>query len=475
MNNTVSLKKGVLWSSIERFSAQGISFILGIVIARLVTPGEYGLIAMLSIFMAIAQAFIDSGFGNALIQKKDRSEIDYSTVFYFNIVISIIIYGLLYLCAPLIAKFYNQPALTSVTRWIGLNLIFISLSIVQRTRLNIDLNFKQQAKVSLAAVIISGIIGIYLAYMGFGVWALVSQSLSNNLLSTIFLWITTKWHPMLEFSISSFKRLFSFGSKLLVSGLLHTIYLNLYSLVIGKFYNAADVGYYNRAYTISQYPSTNIVTIITRAIYPVQCEHQDDDVWLENNFLKHLRMICFVVFPLMVLLAITAQPLVNILLTEKWLPAADLIFILSLAYMWYPVMVLNNQILNVKGRSDYFLRAELIKKTVAFIILFATLPFGVIWLCIGVFMYNVFDMILIIWFAKKVLPIGYISQFKSISPIAILSYLAGLVAYACGWKISYDFATVAIEVITFAIIFIFGCKVLKIREINQLKQIFHIR
>lgn len=398
MTNTA---KGVIWSAIERFSVQGISFLLGIIIARLVTPNEYGLIAMLTIFMAIAQAFIDSGFGNALIQKKDRNEIDYSTVFYFNIVISILLYGILYVCVPLIASFYSQPELTSVTRWIGLNLIFISLSIVQRTRLNVDLNFKLQAKVSLAAVIISGIIGITLAYNGYGVWALVSQNLLNNLLSTIFLWVAAKWKPLLTFSMDSFKKLFSFGSKLLASGLLHTVYLNLYSLVIGKFYNAADVGFYNRAYTISQYPSTNIVSIITRAIYPVQCAHQDDDNWLEGHFLSYLRMGCFIVFPLMALLAVISRPLVLLVLTEKWLPAADLISILSLAYMWYPVMVINNQMLNVKGRSDLFLKAEIIKKIVAVAILCATLPFGIVWLCLGVLIYNIFDVLLIICFTKK--------------------------------------------------------------------------
>ena len=288
MGENKSLKKGILWSSIERFSVQGISFLLSIIIARLITPGEYGLIAMLTIFMAIAQSFVDSGFGNALIQKKDRDEVDYSTVFYFNLVISIILYVVLYLCAPLIAKFYNQPLLMPVTRWIALNLIFNSLSLVQRTRLNIDLNFKLQAKISLSAVIISGIIGITLAYRGYGVWALVTQSLSNNFLSTVLLWISTHWIPLPIFSKRSFVKLFSFGSKVLASGLLHTIYLNLYSLVIGKFYNAADVGFYNRAYSISQYPSTNIVMIITRAIYPVQCAHQDDDKWLTDNFLQYL-------------------------------------------------------------------------------------------------------------------------------------------------------------------------------------------
>lgn len=469
-----STTNGVIWSAIERFSVQGISFLLSIVIARLVTPGEYGLIAMLAIFMAIAQSFIDSGFGNALIQKKDRNEIDYSTVFYFNTVISIILYGVLYLCAPLIARFYNQPELTSVTRWIGLNLIFISLSIVQRTRLNIDLNFKLQAKVSLAAVIISGIAGITMAYNGRGVWALVFQSLSNNFLSTIFLWVTAKWHPMLVFSTDSFKRLFSFGSKLLASGLLHTIYLNLYSLVIGKFYNAADVGFYNRAYTISQYPSTNIVTIITRAIYPVQCTHQDDDRWLEQNFLSYLRMTCFIVFPLMALLAVIAKPLVLLVLTKKWLPTAELISILSFAYMWYPVMVINNQMLNVKGRSDLFLKAEIIKKIAAVAILCITLPFGIEWLCWGILIYNIFDMIIIIWFAKKVISTGYIYQLQALLPLIIITFLSGGISIITYVMIDNSYAQITIAAILFILAYILGCGIFKLNELNRLKDILNI-
>ena len=467
---------GVIWSAIERFSVQGVSFLLSIVIARLVTPGEYGLIAMLAIFMAIAQTFIDSGFGNALIQKKDRDEVDYSTVFYFNIAVSSILYVVLYFCAPLISRFYNEPELTAVTRWIGLNLIFISFSTVQRTRLNIDLNFKLQAKISLAAVIVSGLVGIVLAYHGFGVWALVFQSLSNNLLVTILLWISAKWHPLLTFSVSSFKRLFSFGSKLLASGLLHTIYLNLYSLVIGKFYNAADVGFYNRAYTISQYPSTNIVMIMTRAMYPVQCAHQDDDQWLVNNFLSYLRMACFIVFPLMTLLAVIAKPLVLIVLTEKWLPAAELISILSIAYMWYPVMVINNQILNVKGRSDLFLRLEIIKKIIALAILLATLPLGVVCLCWGVVFYNLCDMFLTIYFTRKVINTTYGSQFNALKVIIGVSAISVLVSYICMSLVSSSGLQFIFGTTIYILLFILMSRILKFKEADSiLKILYHYK
>ena len=470
MSNTTN---GVIWSAIERFSVQGVQFLLSIVIARLITPAEYGLIAMLAIFMAVAQTFIDSGFGSALIQKKDRDETDYSTVFYFNILVSVVLYGILFLCAPLIAGFYKQPLLTEVTRWVGLNLIFSSFSIVQRTRLSIELNFKVQTKASLASVVISGAIGIYTAYQGWGVWALVVQSLSNNLLSTLFLWIAAKWRPAIVFSMNSFKRLFSFGSKLLVSALMHTVYLNLYSLVIGKVYNAMDVGYYNRAYTISQYPSTNIVSVICRVIYPVQCEHQHDQTWLEETFLKYLRLSCFVVFPLMVLLAGIAKPLVLLVLTARWLPSAELISILSLAYMWYPVMVINNQMLNVKGRSDLFLRAEIIKKIVAVAILAVTLPFGLRWLCYGVLLYNIFDMWMIIFFTKKVMNTGYLMQIRALMPVTTLTAVSGMMAAGSMLFLESAWWQIIVGMLVFSAAYIGGSVIFKFSEFVFVNNIIH--
>lgn len=421
--------KGVFWSAIERFSVQGIQFILSIIIARLVMPAEYGLIAMLTIFLAIAQCFIDSGFGNALIQKQNRTETDYSTVFYFNIVVALVFYFILYISAPYIALFYKEPQLNAITKWVGLNIVLMSFSIVQRAKLTINLDFKTQAKASLSAVIISGCIAVYLAYHKYGVWALVTQSLINNLLDTVFLAIRTRWIPKRVFSKQSFKKLFSFGSKLMLSGLLHTIYLNLYSLVIGKFYSSSNVGFYNRSYTIAQYPSSNIVTVISRAIYPIQCAEQNDTEKLSNSFHKYLRMECYIIFPLMTGLAALSKPLIHILLTEKWLPAAPLLAILSIAYMWYPIMVLNNQILNVKGRSDYFLQAEVIKKIIAFAILFITLPFGVKILCLGVTLYNIIDMIIIIFYAKKVIRTSYFKQVKELLPIFVLSVTMGITVY----------------------------------------------
>lgn len=421
--------KGVVWSAVERFSVQGIQFVLSIIIARLVAPSEYGLIAMLGIFLAIAQTFIDSGFSNALVQKKDRTEVDFSTVFYFNIVVSLVVYLILFLSAPYIALFYKEPLLDIITKWVGLNIIISALSIVQRAKLTIQLNFKTQAKASLIAVVISGICGITMAYYGYGVWALVCQSLLNNLLSTVFLWSFAKWMPACIFSWKSFKGLFSFGSKLLLSGLLNTIYLNLYTLVIGRKYSATDVGYYNRSYSIAQYPSVNIVGVITRAIYPIQCEMQHDEERLESSFIQYLRMSCYIIFPLMVGLAVLSKPMVLVLLTDKWASMSELLSILCIAYMWYPVMVINNQMLNVRGRSDYFLKAEIIKKIVAIVILLLTIPLGLKILCFGILFYNILDMAIIIVFTKKVMNTGFRQQFGAILPIFLVSVGMGVVIH----------------------------------------------
>ena len=440
MTNNIQNKaiKGVFWSAIERFSVQGIQFILSIIIARLVMPSEYGLIAMLTIFLAIAQCFIDSGFGNALIQKQNRTETDYATVFYFNIAVALFFYFILYISAPYIASFYQEPQLNTITKWVGLNVVLISFSIVQRTKLTINLDFKTQAKASLSAVIISGAIAIYLAYHKYGVWALVSQSLINNFLNTLFLALRTRWIPKITFSKQSFKGLFSFGSKLMLSGLLDTVYMNLYSLVIGRFYSPSNVGFYNRSSTIAQYPSVNIVSIISRAIYPVQCSEQNDTEKLSRSFHKYMRMECYIIFPLMIGLAVLSEPFINTLLTEKWSPAAPLLSILSIAYMSYPIMSLNTQILKVKGRSDYFLKAEIIKKVVAFIILFTTLPFGVKTLCLGLIIYNIMDMVIIIFYAKKVIKTSYLKQVKELTSIFILSVTMGLIVYVSTQLFNYN-------------------------------------
>lgn len=464
-NKTV---KSVVWSAVERFSVQAIQFGTSIILARLVAPSEYGLIAMLTIFIAIAQSFVDSGFSSALVQKNNRTETDFSTVFYFNIAISLVVYFILFLSSPYIALFYREPLLELVCKWMGLSLIIQGLSVVQIAKLTVLLDFKTQAKASLIAVIISGLLGVCLAYYGYGIWALLVQSLVNNLLNTFFLWVFAKWVPKLIFSWQSLKTLFSFGSKLLLSGLLHTIYINLYSLVIGRKYSAINVGYFNQSSLVARFPSVSFMAIISRAIYPIQCEIKDENELLNSSFIQHLRVSCYFIFPIMIGIAVVAKPLILVLLTDKWLPMSDLLSILCVAYMWNPIMVLNNQILNVKGRSDYFLKSEIIKKFAGITILLVTIPFGLTIICLGIFVYNIFDMIIIIYYSKKVISIGYYEQFKSVFSIFSLSVAMGGGVYLSMLLISDAYLQLIVGVLTGVTAYLSLSKLFNIKEFNFL-------
>lgn len=456
--------RSVIWSAMERFSVQSIQFILTVILARLIAPAEFGLIAMLSIFMQVAQSFVDSGFSNALIQKKNRSEIDFATVFYFNCAISIAAYLALYISAPYIARFYSEPILSDICKWIGLNLIIQGIAVVQVAKLTIDLNFKTQAKASLVAITISGALGLFFAYNGYGVWALVIQSLLNATINTLLLFVYTKWKPTLEFSWSSLKSMFAFGSKLLLSGLLHTIYTNLYSLVIGRKYKAVDLGYYNQANQIARFPSVSLMAVITRALYPIQCKNQDNYQLLQQSFIKYLRMSCFLVFAVMAGIASLSEPLVLFLLTDKWIAIAPILSVLCVGYMFTSITVLNNQILNVRGRSDLFLKVEIIKKVVGVVILVATVPYGVVIICLGILLYNICDMLLVIYYSKKIIHIGYIKQAKAIIPITITISVTGLLTYIYVNLVNNLYIQFFGGVLFYLLLFITICKVFRVSD-----------
>lgn len=457
--------RSVIWSAMERFSVQSIQFILTIILARLIAPAEFGLIAMLSIFMQVAQSFVDSGFSNALIQKKNKSEIDFATVFYFNCAISVAAYIALYISAPYIARFYSEPILSDICKWIGLNLIIQGISVVQVAKLTIDLNFKTQAKASLVAITISGALGLFFAYNGYGVWALVIQSLLNATINTLLLFVYTKWKPTLEFSWSSLKSMFAFGSKLLLSGLLHTIYTNLYSLVIGRKYKAVDLGYYNQANQIARFPSVSLMAVITRALYPIQCKNQDNYQLLQQSFVKYLRMSCFLVFAVMAGIASLSEPLVLFLLTDKWIAIAPILSVLCIAYMFTSITVLNNQILNVRGRSDLYLKVEIIKKVVGVVILVATVPFGVMIICLGILLYNICDMLLVIYYSKRIIYVGYVTQAKEVAPITVTILVAGVLTYIYVNLVSNLYVQLFGGVLLYFLLFIAFCKVFRVSDL----------
>lgn len=412
--------KGVIWSGVERFSVQGIQFFIMIVMARLLSPKDYGLVGMLTVFIAIAQTLIDSGFSQALIRKQNRTETDNATVFYFNIAVGFFIYIVFYICAPLVANFYDTPELTDIMRVISLSVVFNSLAVVQRALLTIKLDFKTQAKASLVAALVSGFVGISMAYNGFGVWSIVAQQLCNLGLNTTILWVLAKWRPKETFSKSSFKELFSFGSKLLASGLLDTVYRNIYLIVIGKFFTASKLGYYTRAHQFSDFPSSNLTGILQRVTYPVLCKIQDDEEKLTKSYRMFLRLSAFLIFPLMIGLSAISEPFVLLILKEQWLFSATLLQILCIAGMWYPIHAINLNLLQVKGRSDLFLRLEIIKKITGVFILCITIPMGLIAMCYGQIVSSLFSLVINTFYTGKLINVGFIRQMKDLFPTLVL-------------------------------------------------------
>ncbi|MEE9303395.1 MAG: lipopolysaccharide biosynthesis protein [Thiotrichaceae bacterium] len=368
---------GLFWSFFERVGQQGIQFIILIILARLLLPEQFGLIAMLTIFMAIAQSFINSGFGQALIQKKNATHVDECSIFYFNIFVGFLAAGLLCLAAPWIADFYNQPLLTPLTRVLSLNLIINAFGLVQTTLLTKHIDFKTQLKVSMIATFLSGTIGVTMAFKGFGVWSLVAQSLSSNLFRTALLWVFHRWRPAWAFSYASLRIMFAFGSKLLCASLIHTIFDNMYLIVIGKVFSAGDLGFYSRAKRIQQLPVMNISTSVGRVSFPVFSSIQEDKARLKRGVRKALTTLAMINFPMMIGLAIVARPLVIVLLTDKWLPCVPYLQLHCAVGALYPLHVINLNVLIAQGRSDLNLRINILKNAMRIVALVITLRWGI--------------------------------------------------------------------------------------------------
>lgn len=417
----------MIWSAVERFSTQGVQFLFGILLARLLTPDDYGMIAMLTIFMAVSQTFIDSGFGNALIRKTDRTEKDKATVFFFNIFMAAACYGIIFLAAPFVARFYNMPQLADILRVLAINLIIIAVGSIQRLNLTIDLNFKTLAKVSLSGAIVGGTAGLICAYNGLGVWSLVVQQMTTTGFRAILFWTLVRWRPKHFFNKASFKNMFGFGSKLLASGLLNTIYDNVYDLIIGKVFAAATLGNYTRASHFAQFPSSNITGIFQRVTFPVLSKIQDDHEKLRSAYLKFLNMATLVVFPLMIGLAALAKPFILLVLTDKWVDAILILQIICFPMMWYPVHAINLNVLQVMGRSDLFLKLEIIKKLVGIGTLCVTLPHGIIAMCFGQWFNACFGLVVNTYYSGKLLNAGLWPQLKMYIPTLLNALVMGAI------------------------------------------------
>lgn len=463
--------KGVGWSAIDNAASLGISFLVGIVLARLLTPAEFGLIGIISIFIAIFNSIVDSGFSSALIRKNNATRTDYNTAFFCNLIVSVSLFiGLLFL-APFIGNFFNEPQLVPLTRAMSVIVLINAFALVQRTLLVKRIDFKTQTKISIIASISSGVVGIGMALKGFGVWSLVAQQISRQLLNTILLWVFNKWLPKLEFSINSFKELFGFGWKLLASGLLDTIWKEIYQVVIGKVYSPSTLGQYTRAKQFVDIFSSNLTGVIQRVSYPVLSSIQDDNEKLKQAYKKVIKTTMFVSFILTLGLASIAKPMVLVLIGEKWLPSVELLQIICFSAMLYPLHAINLNMLQVKGRSDLFLILEIIKKTIAIgpIILgvFVSIK-AMLW---GSVLTGFIAYYLNSYYSGRDLNYGIVEQIKDILP----SFLIAIFMASIVWVVSFinisPFILLPMQIIIgFIIIFAIGEKT-KMNEYVELKGI----
>lgn len=459
---------GVFWSSIERFSIQGIHFLVTLVLARILTPKDFGLIGMLAVFISIAQSLIDSGFSLALIRKQDRTDIDNSTVFYFNIVTSLFVYILLYAISPWVAVFFHEPHLTDLMRILCLVVIFNSFAVIQRVNFTATVNFKIQAKATTLASVISGAIGIAMAIHGLGVWALVYQQLSSAIFNSLLLWYYSRWRPIWVFSWKSFKELYLFGFNLMIVGILETLYQNSYQIFIGRFFSASQLGHFTQAKHISTIPSSNISGVIGRVTYPVMSKIQDDNERLSEVYRQLARVIAFIVFPMMCGLAALSFSVIEVLIGSQWHFAALLMIPLSFSFMFYPIHAINMNILQVKGKSKLYFESEMIKKVISIAFLVGTIPFGIIIMCYGRIVSSVLTLLVNMFYTSRQVRIGLFTLIKDLFPILLLSLCMALIV----WMISGRFENVYIQLVVGLLIgglFYFGgAYLLKIREFNYI-------
>ena len=459
--------KGLAWNTIQNFTNHGVEFLLMLFMARLLGPKEYGLIGLTAIFMAIASTFVNSGFSNALIRKKDCTNDDFSTVFIFNIFISLICYLIIFIIAPYVGDFYNENILCPVLRVLGLMLIIQAFCAVQSTILTKNIDFKKKAKITVSKNLISGLIGLLFAFLGFGVWALVIQSLTASILFSIMLWSTTGWYPNMHFSIKSFKELFGYGSKLLISNLINTIYGQIYPIVIGKIFSAATLGNFSRARHWANLGSKNLTGILQNVTFPVLAKVQDDDKRLENIYRRMIRTSCFIIFPIMIGMSAVAKPLTFVTIGEKWDFSASLLQIICFSMMWYPVHALNLNLLQVKGRSDLFLKLEIIKKILGICILCISVPLGIVAICYFNILSSMIALFINTYYTGKLINVGYLKQMRDIAPTLILAMIMwGVVLFAIHF-IPSKYIQLPVGILIGAAIYVGGSYLLRFPELKE--------
>lgn len=418
---------GIIWGFLEKFSMQLVTFLVGIILARLLSPSDYGLIAMTTIFVAISETLVDSGFSYALIRKRHKSSLDYSTVFDINVILSIIVSGILCALSPCVAAFYKEPLLIDILCLNGLYIFLGSFISVQGVRLQAELRFKEKGVVNIVNSLTNGIISILFAFSGFGVWSLVIPRFFTILSGGFLYWRFLHWFPGIKFCKDSAKELFSFGSKLMLSSLLDTIYNNLYAIVIGRKFSAANLGYYSKASGFANLPSMTITGVLVGVAFPILSKIQDDEEQLFKVYRQMIRISAFVVFPIMLGLAVLAKPFILLLITSKWENSIEFMQVLCVALMLYPIHALNLNLLQVKGKSDLFLKLEVIKKILGVCILLITIPWGIYSMCLGILVHSIFALVINTYYTGKLLNLGLILQLKDLFPSLMYSSVMGVV------------------------------------------------
>ncbi len=463
--------KGLFWRFLERCGAQGVTFIVSIVLARLLAPELYGTIALVTVFISILQIFVDSGMANALIQKKDADDLDFSSVFYFNVVLCLVLYGVMYVCSPLIAAFYKNTELTWVVRVMSLTIVISGVKNVQQAYVSKNMLFKKFFFSTLGGTVFSAFVGIVMAYKGFGVWAIVMQNLSNTLIDTIVLWFTVRWKPKWIFSFSRLKSLISYGWKLLVAALIDTGYTNVRQLIIGRIYSPADLGLYNRGKQLPYTIITNVNATIDSVIFPAMSSEQDSKERVKAMARRGIRISSYVMWPLTLGMSFVAPTMIHILLTDKWIGCVPYLRIFCVTYSFYPIHTANLNAIKAMGRSDLFLKLEIIKKIVGVILLVITVPFGVMAMAYSLLVANVCNQIINSWPNKKLLGYKYVEQLKDVMPALLLSMVMGIIIWPIGLLKMHPIAQLTIQVMVGGCVYIMGSKLLKFESYQYLVDI----
>ncbi len=462
-------KKGLYWSFFNQFANYGMQFCVGIVMARLLSPSDYGITALPAVFMAVAYIIQNGGLSGALIRKTDLSEKDLSTAFYYSISVGIVLYVVMFFSATWIADFYNTPVLVPLIRVTALGFLWGPLGTPQNVILNRKLDFKTPTKISIISRIVSAIVGISMAFIGYGLWALVISGLLSSFLSLLMNWYVVRWIPKTGWSKDSFKYLWDYGNKMMASSLLDTLYNNIAPVFIGKFYSPAELGVYNRAQGYAMMPSQNVTGVIQGVTFPVLSKMQNDDEALAHNYRRMLKATAFIIFPIMMMLSALAHPLVIILVTAKWESCVILLQIICFSFMWYPVHAINLNLLQVKGRSDLFLRLEIIKKIVGVSILAITLPHGLIVFCCGSVVSSLIALVINTYYTGNLINVGYFKQMRDLLPIVLLGLVMFAMIHLSNYLISNMLLQIICGGILGAIVYIGGAILFKFSELDDVK------